>query len=504
MDPELDVQVQQARLLAEALKIQKLGHTVPHLGHFFPDNKNDIEIQLFNLTGKLPQRLSGEEDIAMWILESEFLNRARVCKYLGTAPEAPNVSSTGVRYRREDIPRSVLKKLASKICSLDVAKGFVEGMKLFVPVVGCWDLFVEKANTTSSDAGLDGQEVSVLKRILTEYVSEHAKHSDKPLFPGIPLSDANVNTMVEIALCVLGLSKVLHEGTKSSSTAMADFFADLRTVLREQASPASNKADSADGALNQSITASPAAAQGALSMSMKTMTDLFTATSTGLPLVSLAESHRNLQLNASSTRGATLAGSAPRPSYLFAEHLLSGAVTLGWNLEEPLVSKFARLTHDALYIFGPESELPEGCIPLEAVHVRTQDGTSGAGRSALLTLTGLSGTAVPYVHLHQADVNATTTPVSVSSASVQFQQPFRSVSQVSASNATSSIGYVAVPSGGPRAVTYHAYVLLNIVSPVGVSVSESCDLWVDTLESAAWECRASRSHLRNVKPVELI
>ena len=508
MDLELDLQGQQARLLADALRIQKLGHTVPKLCQFFPENKNDMEIQRFNLTGKLPQRLSGEEDIAMWILESESLNRARVCKYLGTAPEAPNVSSNSVRYRQEDIPRSVLKKLASKICSLDVAKGFVEGMKLFVPVVGCWDLFVEKANTTSNESALDGQEVSALKRILTEYVSEHARRSDKPLFPGIPLTETNVNTMVEIALCVLGLSKVLHEGTKSSSTAMADFFADLRTVLREQASPTNNKAESTEGVFNQSITASPAAAQGALSMSMKTMTDLFTATSTGLPLVSLAESHRNLQLNASSSHGAALPASSLRPSYLFAEHLISGAVTLGWNLEEPLVPKFARLTHDALYIFGPESELPEGCIPLEAVHVRTQDGNSGAGRSAQITLTGLSGTAVPYVHLHQAGVTAVATAhVLAPTATVQFQQPFRSVALGLGSvpvNTSGSIGTSDVPFGGPSAVTYYPYVLLNISSPAGVSISESCDVWVDALESAAWECRASRSSVRSVRPVELL
>lgn len=500
MDPESDVQCQQTRLVSEALKLQKIGHTVPQLHRFFPDNKSDIEIQRFNLTGKLPQRLSGEEDIAMWILESEFLNRARVCKYLGTAPEAPNASTNGVRYRREDVPKSVLRKLASKICALDVAKGFVEGMKLFVPVVGCWDLFAEKANTTSNEATLNGEELSVLKRILTEYVCEHAKHSDRPLFPGVPLNEANISTMVEIALCVLGLSKVLHEGTKSSSVAMADFFADLRTVFREQASPPASKTDLAESASTQSVQAS-SAAHGALSLSMKSMTDLFTATSTGLPLVSLTESHRNLQLHAATTKAATLTVGALRPSYLFAEHILSGAVTLGWNLEETLVSKFARLTHDALYIFGPESDLPEGCIPLEAVHVRTQDGSSGAGRTALLTLTGLSGTSLPYVHLQHADVSSAAVPVVAPALSTQFQQLFRSVSQGPAPtvpNVPSSPSVASVPYCGPIAVKYHPYVLLNITCPAGVSVSETCDVWVDALESAAWECRASRSKFSTV------
>lgn len=418
----------------------------------------------------------------MWILENEFLNRSRVCVYLGTTPESSKVSTYGIRYRREDVPKGVLKRLASKICSLDAGKGFVEGMKLFVPIVGCWDLFAEKTGG-AEHSSLNGQELSILKRILTEYVHAHVKQSDKPIFSAASLSDANVDTIVEIALCVLGLSKVLHEGTKSSSTAMADFFADLRTVLREQTSTPVSSVNGTNNDVPYTQLMSPTsntAATGALSLSMKAMADLFAATSTGLPLVSLAQSHRSLQLNQSTT---ALTAPSLRPSYLFSEHLLSGAVSLGWDLEVTLAPKVVRLTHDALYVFSPESELPEGCVPLEAVHVRAQD-TSGAGQAAVLTLTGLSGTHVPYVLF-----NRTAPPVSLSVTQVQ---PFQSVATAAA---VADPPHSSVPYCGPSSVAYHPYLLLHVSGATGLSPAEGCDLWVDALESAAWECRAGLSKL---------
>lgn len=493
MDIESSILTQQAALLAKAAELQNANRSIPNLVKYFPQTKPDIEIQQFNLFGKLPARLSTEEDIAMWILESEHINRHKVCEYLGTIPEPVRVGSNGMRIRRDDSAKIVLKKIASKICSLEVTKGFVEGMKFFVPVVGCWDPEVFAEDNLKASA------LPELHRILTEYVLAHMKYSDKPIFSPSIVTDNHVGVIVEIALCVLSLSKVLHDGAKSNSAAMADFFAALRGVLRDQ--PASPAAESAptDAALytqymqGQSLsTAQPQAVT--LTLSMKAMTDLFVATSTGLPLTALSQTHSTYRTGQHQHHGSVVHAPATHPSYLFVEQGIRGAVAVGFSVEEPLVPYYARLGSDALYLFqrnpgnlshaeaasvftfGADNVSERGqlvaCIPLESVHVRTHDSVQ---QPNLLALTGLSGTAIPYIIYD-------TTPSSTSIAGVT------TAPAAAGATATSE----ALPYAGPTAVTFHRTILIDL-SQQASQQANAYDNWVDAIESASWECRAVKS-----------
>lgn len=427
----------------------------------------------------------------MWILETEHINRSRVCEYLGSIRQTV-LSSTGVRLKREDVPKAVLRKLASKICALEMAKGFVEGLKFFVPVVGCWDAV---AASTSADEYLSStpqhDESHMLNRILTEYVLAHMKYSDKPIFPAGTVNDSNVGLVVQVALCVLSLSKVLHDAVKSSSAAMADFFAALRAVLRDQRQ----------------------AGAAALAMSMKTMTDLFTTTSTGLPLVSLSQSAAHMVGGHHHRGGAAVVSS---PSYLFAQCALQGVLCVGTDLEQPFAAYFARLCSDALYLFelptnnsssdttgggrggqsdtsadepSPSSERGAllACVSLECVHLRTGAGDCGAHPSScspnmLLTLVPLAGRGLPFI-----------------SYSTSSSSTMPGLGDGSSSSAASA---QLLQCPVPESVAHPAQIYLRLPSSntQGTSSASSSraagEQWVDALESACWECRASQARLK--------
>jgi hypothetical protein len=477
MDSESVFTAGQTSATLEAIKLRAGNVSVPSIESYYPKTKSEIETQLFNLYGRLPARLTSEEDIAMWILEGENINRSRVCAYLGRKQDqSAGGNSTGIRVRREDIPKGVLKRLANKICSLELAKGFVEGMKFFVPVVGCWDAVASYAN---SDGGgtVSKADTEVLCRILTEYVNAHLKYSDKPIFTPSAVNDSNIDVVVEVALCVLSLSKALQDSVKSSSAAMADFFAALRAILREQqpASSATTGSGADSTTITQFLKPQPAAggSPAPLSLSMKAMTDLFVATSTGLPLSSLAHSAQHSGSHHHHGAHPVAAG----PSYLFASAGLQGNISLGFSLEDPFQPYFARLTSDALYIFeqatdtGGAERTCEGdtgtlvaCIPLESVHLRTDDSTA---QSTLLTLVPLSGNGLPFIQY-------------APQPSQQLKSPADGTAELPAYS-------------GPSAVTYRASIFLRLHSSRTGGDDCALETWVDALETAAWECRSART-----------
>jgi hypothetical protein len=450
MDADTVFSSLQTAALSQAVESLVLTGKVVRIESYYPKSCAEIETQLFNLHGHLPQRLCNEEEIAMWFLEAEHLNRTKVFEYLGYVKAAPSLGN-GFRLRREDIPKAVLRKIASKVCSLEVAQGFVEGLKLFIPVVGCWEALQE----ASTENVVSHRTSPALKRILTEYILAHMQYSDKPVFQAGSVTDSNVESVVQVAISVLSLSKILHDGVKSTSAAMAEFFATIRTVLREQQQPSQGEGTGAQ----QLVAQSPAApVTTTLTMSMKTMTDLFTATSTGLPLGSLV--HTTLRDVGGHVREGTV---PPSPSYLFAHSLLSGAITLGSNLEEHFTVYFARLGHDALYLFeqptDPSAESANSpgrlvsCIPLDCVHVRSEE---VGPQSTLLTLVPLTGTGLPYITYSKA--SDPSQPADHQSEPQPLQCPI------------------------PETVIYPAQIYVK---------AQDALRWVDALEAACWECRAN-------------
>ena len=490
---EASVYTDQVALYNDVVKLRQTNVSVPHIDRYFPKTKHEIELQQFNLYGNLPQRLTTEEDIVMWILECEHINRANVCKYLGGTgtnndqPSALNITNH-IRGRREDIPRNVLRRLANKICALDVAKGFVEGMKFFVPVVGCWDAVAAFTENEESNT-INQSDTTMLKRILNEYAVAHMKYSDKPIFPVQSINDNNISVIVDIALCILSLSKVLHEGIKSSSAAMSDFVTSLRDILRDQpiaqsviegtvstiaAETMRVQLPQFQSAIASPASTAPSTSNTTLTMSMKTMTDLFVATSTGLPFVSLSSGSQT--------------GHHPAPSYLFASPGLSGSVTLGYDLAETFQPYFARLTSDALYLFETtevtqpvqQQQLREGatvpkegklwgCIPLDILHLRMNDSSP---QSALLTLVPLQGDALSVIHYHTS-------------------------SDAAPERGTAESVLPLLPYCGPRQVSYHPKIYLDLSSASSSTSSGARvrEVWTDAIESAVWEWRAHRTTL---------
>lgn len=468
----------QSTALAGAVDLLDSGVNWPNLERYYPKSRTEIDIQQFNLHGKLPSRLTNEEDVAMWFLETAYINRTKVCEYLGSVRSELGLNTVVTRLKREDIPKAVLRAIACKVCSLEIARGFVEGLKLFIPVVGCWDLLL--ADGDGPDNTAPGQRsTQVLQRILTEYVLAHMQYSDRSLFPAGSVSDANVAVVVQVALCVLSLGKELQEGTKSTTSAMADFFAALRAVLREQ----QQQSNHAEGAGTQQLTAQPSVGgTSVLNLSMKAMTDLFTSTSTGLPFGSL-------------TQAASYAGHRPAwdcdsvlhgPSYLFADCALQGVVAVGTNLEEPFTAHYARLGADALYLFdqtiptttvtattavGIEKGRLVACLPLESVHLRTADGTTPGG-AQLLTLVPLTGRGLPYITYTTTSYHST-------------------VGEPSTPAATTA----SAAGAGPQAAPVQCAVAERVEYPAKIYLRFASEgqRWVDALEAACWECRAGLS-----------
>jgi len=124
---------------------------------FFPLSESDAQIQRFNITGSIPASLQDPEKVAMWFLETEYINRSKVFQYFSNLND-----------------NKALLQISEMICKLEAAAGFVDGLKFFVPVVGCWESMYNKSVIdTNTDK---------VKAILAHYSEAHLMHSTTPIF----------------------------------------------------------------------------------------------------------------------------------------------------------------------------------------------------------------------------------------------------------------------------------------------------------------------------------
>lgn len=452
MDFERALVSDQCSTILEASKLVNSHCALPELQKYFCEKSSDIEIQQFNLFGKIPHRLTNEEDIAMWLLETDSLNRERVSHYLTLSTY-------------DELPRRCLAKLAAKICALDVGKSFVNGLKFFIPVVGCWDPSSEELQVDSP----------ILRMVLEDYITAHLIHSKTPIFPNI--CKENLSTMLDITMCILQVCKVIVDGSKSSSNAMADFFAALKMVMQKQQK---------DLAKQQYTTFQQQ--QLSFDLSMKVMTDLFVATTTGSPLLTV------LHIPAGTS------------SCLFANIKMQGALTVGFTLEAALQPVYALCCDDALYLFscygdndlitatmarrqrtcGNAATVPPNsrllaCIPLAAVRIHSQDDIA---HSNLLELISIGNKEIPYIEYYE-------------------KQPIRNNTGMSNHMNSSSILL-------PHKVVYHEKIFIHVnsitnftetmatsstnasaVSSVAADALAHVHDWMDAIENSCWEGRSS-------------
>lgn len=443
----------QNEILNEVVGLFKLKSAIPAVSHYFPQSTAEIEVQEFNTACKIPARLAtSEDDIALWILESEELNRSKTASYL-TNPSDPAA-------------RVVLEKIAIKICSLEVASGFVDGLKFFLPVVGCFD--INQGTSTELSANLTPHEINVLKYVMKIYIQAHLYYSKNPLFE-TPNGMENLAILIELGLSVLDLCKILQLKKKSQTIAMSDFFAVVRNLLRKGVN---------------------------LTLSIKKMTDLFVSSSTG--------------------RGLTALKLPPHlPSYLFSQVRKEGYVSMGYQLDSPFKLYYARLTYNALYLCDPSVDMTLAsynsglvsaalscpyklvcCIPLETVHIQLMDrseqysvnidiagGGSGDG-DGLLEFTSINETNIPLIEYNHKEHYA-----------------------------ISSGGATSTPQEwlGPKHITHHGslYVSVDAYKPSTSNAADSTvppedtsssddninselNAWMDALENSCWESRVTK------------
>jgi hypothetical protein len=476
----------QEKILQGAMKLSMSKTQVSNIFQYFPQSSSEIETQEFNIMCKIPRKLLSDEEIAMWFLESEKLNRSNAELYFAN----PTDSSA----------RSALEKLAAKICSLEIAYGFVEGLKFFLPVVGCWN----------SDEINNNFKSVTMKYVLKIFVQAHLQYSKTPIFT---TGFENVPFIVEIALAVLDLCRVLEKNKTAQAVAMSDFFAALREIMK--------RGDS-------------------LTMHVKAMTDLFTAASSGRPMSAL-----QLPVNL--------------PSYLFATSGLSGYVKIGFRLDETFRLFFARLGSDALYLFDPTTsvanEYPVSrsffsqsaqpfkpalitpyklrfCIPLDGVHIRYFDdmyATSERGsedEGVLLEMSSISVRLVPVIEYnteeyyesearyvqHEAMTRREQKGVSNDTNKALSTTPASTAAAAATSSVeVSSSKRVTIDWPGPKAVKHYKNVYINPINKPqandgdvdNISSKSAADsggekimdlhelsiLWLDSIENSCWESR---------------
>ena len=436
----------EAKVVFEAALLKSSDLEIPVLTKYFPQNLSEYEIQKFNITGSVPIRLKSAEEIAMWLLEKQQLSRENVTHFLTDG----SFSSRN---------QGVMSKIASKICSLEAAAGFAEGLKFFIPVVGIWD--------PSLDFPI--RETPMLNEALTVYVQNHLLHSTEPIFE---TSSENIPTLVELAICLLDLSCIVYQGRKPQALAMSDFFSMVRAILRQS--------------------------RTGLTLSVKRMTDLFVAVSTGRPL-------------------AALKIPADTPSYLFAASRYEGHVAVGTDAADisSFQSAFAKLYDDALYLFEPVSTSINSksinkhgkllmCIPLGKANLYRGD--SLVLSSLLLELVHINSRRLSMIHFEHSLQASLLQPDSTATTSTPVDTGARG--DATGGSLQTNCSHVDVEVCMPVKVTYHKSLYLDVLmsstesDAFFVGEDEGCgtaqplesfasrvDAWSDAIEGAMWESR---------------
>lgn len=244
--------VHQKRLetLALALQLRKTipyDHYLPDLIEYIPWNEEEVELQAFNLHGKISARIKSEEELAMWIFEQEALNRIKLSDFL----------CNGSFQAQE-----TLQAITAKICALDVAQHFGEGLKIFLPVTGLWERAVvrykrENPNTLSE----------AVRDQLSIFCQAHLKQSSSPLV-SIGATETVIRWLTDVALvCMTVLLGYNCESELGYALSLSEFFSHLR---------------------NNPATSS-------VTLSMKVMSDLYAAL-TSSPLVTVQEEMEHAEM----------------------------------------------------------------------------------------------------------------------------------------------------------------------------------------------------------------
>lgn len=157
---------------------------VQSLHKYFPISGENVMIQRFNCSAEIPKYIDSPDKLSEWILEADMINRKNVFCYFKKYLEC-----------NEELAINGLLHLTELICKLDVASSFVDGLKFFVPVIGCWEPLMSN----------DGRHDWSMRKVLSFYCETHLRCSKSPIIPakeGISLA-AQAQTLVDISYWLL-------------------------------------------------------------------------------------------------------------------------------------------------------------------------------------------------------------------------------------------------------------------------------------------------------------
>ncbi len=555
---------------------------LPDLNRFFPQTFPEIEIQLFNLFGILPERiltppptpttqqsttsteksassenksttesatnnssteaassssqtqttttttptpLPIEEELMMWLLEKDSLQRETIATFL----LQPTL-----------LARNTLIRLLYKICGLEIGQGFVEGLKYFFLVSGMWDKYLSLSliSTTGTDRERDNIYLT-FRSVLTLYIQTHFTVSKKPLFSALTtsssvLQETQINILLEICYVILDTCKTLHghhytgslkhaanrfvrstssptnaSGPSSSSSsamtgktlnsALSEFCNALRLALKRPSDSATSNSTSSQQHL--ALSTGPATANPSMILTTKAMTDMFHVIA-NTPMIPLR------------------APLITTPSYLFANvfrttysysHLFSGdgqkesmngtymiQVGFDYNYQDSLRYYHIKLCKDALYFFVPisstststgsnegieivpsssyvtcnnqnESLLLSAMIPLTNIHIQR---ASYDDNYSVIELFDLQGERVPWIeygqciyHHSHSTTAATTSTVTATSSTDSAVTAISSMATSTSDNESKLLYRYPVP----KSIELYERIFLDFSTPLLVS-----------------------------------
>jgi hypothetical protein len=326
--------------LASIYKTASESSKTLNLIHYYPQSIEEVEIQRFNLNGEIPHRLSTVDSIAVWLLETESLVRENVCKYLTQRSS----SSDGVS---SDM---VLEALSKKICSLDVSEGFIEGMRVHLPICGG----IIPSNLTVYEFIHEESKLSIL---LKAYVRGHLLYSKSPIIDAKFADDEVINALASLAEIVIQTYRSLASSDKPWPAINNDFQVATREVFKKQLP--------------------------AVTMDMKTINEM---------LVTISANNGQL---------VPLYIPEKTPSYFYASVVKSGWIRLGFNTDiEVMMKCFVRLCNNALYIFvDSHATNAQGFIPLQYLRPQLSDTLN---TYSTINLLPVLDSVIPYVAMKSA------------------------------------------------------------------------------------------------------
>lgn len=344
---------------------------MPHIRNYLPSTIVDYEIMLFNSSLLIPNRLKHNNDIAQWIMNSEYLNRNQVHNFM-------------LNENHYDI----LILLIEHICRRRHLN-LVDSLKEYI---ACTGVFLYVAN------GVGSSSVRYFIEIFSQIYSKNVLESEK---------SSSLDPLVICGICEslidINNTRTSNSDNKLSSVSLNDFFQIIRTFRRsntQHVDPTVLSSIYNDFKLHgYSICPSNYSSRSSgigsgSSSSLATNITNFNDSSCNASSSLITSSFPSVSYSSLTSTGNTISSSISTPSYYFTNVYKKQIIYVSLNISEnKFLPRMALLSHNGIYLFPvmdhsekniingnndnltlPDtSPLPKECIPLSNVKCTKED-----------------------------------------------------------------------------------------------------------------------------------